>query len=196
SEAGRRRSSTWATGPFSPPRLRRLSIALRRWLTLNASALGGFIAARRSRNRLIWGSRPMGSRSCSSECERPPHGGRPPGNIQSVNAEQRDREPVHTEGHAAGVREFALLIGKAPHGPEVFAVVVEAHAGRSRRTGIVGNEQLELQRLLALAERHDLPHPTEERVTGDVHRVGQTQHTGESLGTLHPLVPQNRDFLR
>ena len=54
---------------------------------------------------------------------------RPVRQLRAVGGEQRDRQPIHAEGDAAGVRHLAGLVVQAPGRAEMVAVIVEAHAG-------------------------------------------------------------------
>ena len=71
---------------------------------------------------------------------------------------------------------------RIPRRAEVVAMIVEAHARGRRRVLVERNQQLELQRLLSLADRHDLSDAAEERVVGDVDlsRGGRDRRRGRA----------------
>ena len=116
--------------------------------------------------------------------------------VEAVICEQRHGESVHAEGHAAGVRRLGAAAVDAPHLTEMLTVVVEAHAGGGPGAGVVGDQQLEFERLLQLAHGHQLPHSAEERVVGDVDRVGQLELGGELPGARDPALAERHDVLR
>src|SRR5438270_13655071 len=100
---------------------------------------------------------------------------------------------------------FFFLMIRRPPTPTLFpyttlfrslTVVVEAHAGGGPGAGVVGDQQLEFERLLQLAHGHQLPHSAEERVVGDVDRVGQLELGGELPGARDPALAERHDVLR
>src|SRR5580658_1801356 len=193
-----------STSSRSAAKFSRCSSALRRSSTVRLRALGGLSAAKRSSNRLACGSSGMRSgvgltataRPGRSERERLTHPTRPAFGLDTVDAEQRHSEAVHTEGYAAGVRRGALLVFDFPSLPKQIAVVIETHARGRRSAREVGNQQLELQRLLQLADRHHLTHAPKERVTGDLKSVGQRQLCRQTLRALHPVLTERRNLFR
>src|SRR5271170_4741926 len=136
----------------TPEKLNSCATAPRRSSTVWLSALTGFIAARVSRKRFARGSRGIISfsgRADSAAATRrsqrqgAPRGSRPLGELHPVIGEQRHRQPVHAERHAAGVRRLVAAVLHAPHVAEMLAMVIEAHAGGRPGAGVIGNEQLE-----------------------------------------------------
>ncbi len=59
-----------------------------------------------------------------------------------------------------------------------------------------GNQQLELERLLQLAEGHDLAEASEERIARGLDRVGQAEFVGHGGGGLDPTLAEGDDLLR
>jgi hypothetical protein len=115
---------------------------------------------------------------------------RPLGEVEAVRPEQGDGETVHAERDAGGVGRRAGAIGKAPGRAEVVAVVVEAHAGGRFLGGMERHQELELQRLLELAHRHDLAGAAEERIARRLDRAGKAKLVGERAGAAHPAVAE------
>src|SRR5436305_3229882 len=154
SAAGRVRFSTHSTSSRRPEKASRSCSALRRSLIVRLRALGGLVAASRSNRRLAWGSSGMllkeggpqrAPASARSQRERGAHRARPARGLQTVDAEQRDGQPVHAKGDAAGVRGGTGFVLQAPDHAELVAMVVEAHAGGRLRASVVRDQQLELQ---------------------------------------------------
>src|SRR5581483_11735481 len=106
--------------------------------TVRPPAPRGAVAASLSRKRLTWLSRGTCERARCRwggwlQAEGVLRRDRPAGELQTVNAEERDRQTVHSKRDAARMRQGAVLALDAPGDPEVLAVVVEAHArGRLR----------------------------------------------------------------
>src|SRR5262245_48710240 len=98
---------------------------------------------------------------------------RPLAEIDPVRREQRQRQPVDAEGDAGGMGDLARPGPGAPGRTEVIAVVVEAHARGRLLRGAYRDQQLELQRLLDLADRQDLAAATEERIARLIDTVGE-----------------------
>src|SRR5262249_33004871 len=99
---------------------------------------------------------------------------------------QCDSEAIHAEGDAAGVRQLATAVLNAPDLAEVLAVIVEAHAGGGPGARVIRNQQLELERLLDLTDRHDLADAPEEGIIRHVDRVWQGKLVSELPRTGHP----------
>ena len=95
---------------------------------------------------------------------------RPRLDIETVGPEQGDRQPVHAEGDAGGMRRRAGLIVDAPGRAEMVAMIVEAHAGGRLLGRMQRHQQLELQRLLDLADRHHLAGAAEEGIARRLRR--------------------------
>ena len=58
------------------------------------------------------------------------------------------------------------------------------------------HQQLELQRLQALADRYDLAGAAEEGVVGHLYPVGQAQPVGQAPGAHDPILAEGGDLLR
>src|ERR1700727_962324 len=178
---GRIRSSTRSTATGGAANSIKETSPLRRSSTVALRASGGLPAASRSRKRLTRGSRGIRARITLEGLERQrlPSRRRPFLEIEAVIGEQRDGQAIDAERDAAGMRQLAIVVTDAPHLTEVLTVIVEAHAGGGRCARIIRNQQFEFQCLLALADRHYLTHPTEERIVRDVDGVRQTQLGGQ-----------------
>src|SRR5450755_1644167 len=94
------------------------------------------------------------------------------------------------------MRLLALLIVDTPDIAEVLAVVIETHAGRWARLGMIGNQHLKFKRLLALTDRHDLANPAKKRVISDLDREGQAQVIGDDRGAGDPGLAELEYCLR
>ena len=161
----------------------------RRSSTESASALGGFMAASVSRKRLALGSSGMreaaeqGARAASAyhkaSARRVEAGQR----VRSspMVGEERDHESIHAEGDTARVGRLIAAVLQSPHLAKVLAVIVEAHAGGGLCLLVVRDQQLELERLLDLAHRHDLADAAEERVVRDLDGIRQREFLRELL---------------
>lgn len=79
-----------------------------------------------------------------------------------MRRKERKRQSIDPECDASRMRNFACLVDKAPCLAKMFAVVVEAHAGGRTAIGANGYEELELQCLLDLVRRHELPDAAKE----------------------------------
>src|SRR5579863_7059742 len=105
--------------------------------------------------------------------------------VRAVGVEHRNREPIHPEGNAAGMRRRAGHVLDVPGQAEMVAVIVEAHAGGRLLLGPQGDEQFELQRLLLLADRLHLADAAEEGIAGVVDAERQAEIAGDGLGPDH-----------
>ena len=74
-------------------------------------------------------------------------------------------------------------------------VVVEAHARRWRTRRVDRHHQLELQLLLPLRVRHQGAGPAEERVVGDLDRMGQVQFLRHRRATRQPGGAEGHDIV-
>src|SRR6202453_2156637 len=167
---GRLRSSTCSRETGGPANSIKETSPLRRSSTVALRASGGLPAASRSRKRLTRGSRGIRAR-IALESQRLPSRRRPFLEIEAVIGEQRHGQAIDAERDAAGMSQLTIVVTDAPHLAEVLAVIVEAHAGGGRCARIIRNQEFEFQGLLALADRHHLTHPTEERIVRDVDGV-------------------------
>src|ERR1700689_5004282 len=118
---GKVRSSMRLTAGPGPPSFMSSASPKRRFSTDVSRALGGLPVASTSRNRLTRGSSgtvwiPGLLESHSGAGHR-----RPFQEVQAVNREQRNGQPVDAEGDAAGVRQLSFVVVDTPHLAEVFA---------------------------------------------------------------------------
>ncbi len=110
-----------------------------------------------------------------------------------MGREQSEREPVHAEGDASGMRHLSGLGADAPDLAEMLAMAVEAHAGGRLLGGTDRNEQLELQGLFDLVDCHDLADPAEERIARLIDVIGQPQPIGELTRAHDPALAESVD---
>src|SRR4051794_19498444 len=112
-----------------------------------------------------------------------------------MGAEEGDGEAIHAEGSTAGVRRRPGHATQSPCGAKVVLVIVEAHTrGRLLRLA-QRDEQFELERLLELADGHDLPSAAEERIACRRYDVGKAELFGERLAALHPACAESQGRL-
>ena len=104
--------------------------------------------------------------------------------------EERDGETIHAERDAAGVCDRAALVAQAPGRSKMVLMVIEAHAGGRLLGRMHGDQQLEFQRLLELADRHYLAGAAEERVVCGSDPVRQPQLVRQALGLPGPTLPE------
>ena len=74
-------------------------------------------------------------------------------------------------------------------------MVIEAHAGGRLLGRTHGDQQLQFQRLLELADRHHLASAAEERVACGSDPVGQPQFVRQALGLPGPSLPETGHLL-
>ena len=178
--------STAAAGPAS-------FISFRVWRDAPPPRCRGRWAAYRppAHPRTVW-TRGSSGMDRHPGIREPTHGpGRPAAllEVQAVNREQRHGQSVDTEGDAAGVGQFALVVVDAPHLAEVLAVVVEAHArGGRRRRDSTGSAVRNFASACSLTHGHDLPDPAEKRICSATSMVnGRPRSAASSAGALgHP----------
>ena len=105
--------------------------------------------------------------------QRRPRARRRPGaQVEPVRGEQRQREAVDAERDAAGVGDLARRGRELPGLAEMVLMVVEAHAGGRLLRRAHRDQQLELERLLDLVDRHQLAGAAEERIARRLGLVG------------------------
>src|SRR5580704_16588267 len=128
----------------------------------------------KARNAPAWATSPIPNTrywACSSNRQRLTNPRRPLRQLDAVGCEQRQRQTVDSEGDAGGMRDQAGFVAQVPRRAEMVAVIVEAHARGRLFLRVHRNEQLEFQRLLDLAHRHQLAAATEERIAGMIDAI-------------------------
>ena len=70
-----------------------------------------------------------------------------------MRLEERQRETVQTERHAARMSLVAILGSQIPDRAEMISMAIEAHASGRLLFGTQWDQQLKLQRLFQLAHR-------------------------------------------
>src|SRR5437868_4409617 len=119
----------------------------------------------------------------------------PPRDVEAVRAEERERDPLEAEAEAGAVCDTAVRELDAEDRGEVVAVVVEG-----RECGWLGSrdlaDDLELQRLLALARRQHASAAPEEGVIGKVELRREAQSGEQLRRPLAPAAPPRLDRLR
>ncbi len=100
---------------------------------------------------IVRGREPCRSTAVTREAQGGANIVRPAAGIESMVAEQRQRDALEAEADAGGVTPLAVVLLDAPELAEVILVIVEAQARRRLVDAVDRNEQLELQALLALA---------------------------------------------
>src|SRR5207302_3813341 len=115
--------------------------------------------------------------------------------VESVSAEQRERDALKTEPEAGRVRARAVLELDPVCGGEVLLVVVEGGEGRRLGAGYLG-EDLELELLRALAGGEHPAATPEEGVRGDVELDLQPDAAEQLEGALAPGVAPRANGVR
>src|SRR5665213_3392781 len=88
---------------------------------------------------------------------------------KAMMPEQRQRDALHAEADTGGMRHFPGRGLDLPRTTKQVTVIIEADARRRAVFRGDRHQQLELQRLLALAGRQQLAGTAEERIVGDVY---------------------------
>src|SRR5580704_3463407 len=112
-----------------------------------------------------------------------------------MRPEERDGEAIDAEGGAARMGDLARGVAQAPDLSEMILMIVEAHAGGRALGGAQGDEELEFQRILQLADRHHLADAAEEGIARLIDLAGELELFGEREPAFHPALAKCRNLV-
>src|SRR5207302_1441324 len=115
----------------------------------------------------------------SSKAQRFARRRRPGAQVEAMGGEQRQGEAIDAERDAARMGELARSGLQLPGLAEVVLVIVEAHAGGRLLRRADRDQQLELEGLLDLVDRHQLAGAAEERIARRLGLVRQAEQVGD-----------------
>src|SRR5215467_7578464 len=112
-----------------------------------------------------------------------------------MRREDREAQPIDTEGYARGMRRIGVLGMQPPDFAEMLSMTIETHTRGRLLRGVHRNQHLELECLLDLHHRRELAHPPEERIAGGCNRVRQPETIGDLRRPFEPTRTKRRSLV-